>query len=113
MVEDKMADPFFSKQEDEKRMVSKLFKGNNLWYALPCKLSYYFSKCVTPLFLVIFILLNLSKNFAYCELPNYQSVLKFHHQFFNTTSLTSVTKMISKNILFDKILTASPLIRDN
>ena len=30
MVEDKMADPFFSKQEDEKRMVSKLFKGNNL-----------------------------------------------------------------------------------
>ena len=33
IVEDKMADPFFSKQEDEKKMVSKLSKGNNLWYS--------------------------------------------------------------------------------
>ena len=30
IVEDKMADLFFSKQEDEKKMVSKLSKGSNL-----------------------------------------------------------------------------------
>ena len=30
MIEGKMADHFFSKQEDEKKMVSKLFKDNNL-----------------------------------------------------------------------------------
>ena len=34
-VQDKMADLFFSKQEDEKEMVSTISKGNNLWIALP------------------------------------------------------------------------------
>ena len=49
IVEDKMADPFFSKQEDEKKMVSKLSRAT-IRDMLLCKLSYYFSKCITPLF---------------------------------------------------------------
>ena len=72
VVKDKMADPLFSKQKDEKKMVYKGVQRQQFDMLLPCKLSCYFSKCIAPLFLVIFILLNLFKILSYYQLPNHQ-----------------------------------------